>query len=129
MDSVLSEVAVRIAERILRITWIIAPKDNNKGRRVARKSFIDYAVTVINWVAFAAWIGIWLGFSAIVVDEELGITHTFGMSPITWVTVGNLLHHDPRLFIAIATAFPVGWGWWIVHVYRRAYGDLSKRKK
>jgi hypothetical protein len=77
-------------------------------------------VVRIHWLAFYAWLGIAVVGSIILLREELGILHTFGLIPITWVAVNN-----PVLFWAIAIAGPTLTVWWIVHVYRRKYGDLK----
>lgn len=77
----------------------------------------------ISWGAFIAWIGVWLLSSFIIIDEELGITHILGLNPITWDAL-----HSWKLFITILLAGPTFSLWWGVHIYRRKYGDLSKRK-
>lgn len=82
---------------------------------------------VINWLAFAAWIGVGLLGNLVLLDEELGITHVWGLNPITWDTILALKKHQPWLFIAVALIGPVFFLWWLVHIYRRMFGDLSKK--
>lgn len=82
---------------------------------------------MINWLAFAAWIGAGLLVNLVIFDEELGITHILGLNPITWDAVGDLKKHKPLLFISVALAGPVFFVWWLIHIYRRTWGDLSKK--
>jgi hypothetical protein len=91
-------------------TPILAPKLSNKGS-VAGK---------VSWGAFAAFQGVWAMLSSLILDEELGILHWSGMQPITTVAL-----HDWRVMAGILLLGPNFTAWWLVHLYRRKYGDLA----
>lgn len=76
----------------------------------------------ISWAAFWVWIGIDVVLNGIVGIEELGITHIAGQIPITWIAVA-----DPRLFVAIEIGLQALAAWWLIHWYRRKYGDLKPK--
>ena len=95
---------------------------------MADKKFWIVVKRAISWLAFIVWIGIWLATTLIIIVEELGITHVLGLGPISWDVVNDVLHGDWTLFLVIFAAGPTFSMWWAVHIYRRAYGDLSKRK-
>lgn len=76
----------------------------------------------IAWPAFGAWIGIDVILNGIVGIEELGIVHWQGQIPITWMAVAN-----PDLFVVIEAGFQAVAAWWLIHWWRRKYGDLKPR--
>ena len=66
---------------------------------------------------------VWAVMTVIIGDEELGLNHIWGFLPITVESENNLF-----LFLSILAAGPTFTAWWMVHVYRRKYGDLKDKQ-
>ena len=60
--------------------------------------------------------------SGLILREELGIFGVWGLQPITYDAVQN-----PVVFVLVAAMFFDLFLWWLVHWYRRKYGDLAKK--
>lgn len=75
--------------------------------------------------AILAWITVAVFVNFLILDEILGIAHVWGLRPITEDAIVQWNQGHPLLLLSVAAAGPVFLAWWIIHIYRRLFGDLK----
>ena len=74
----------------------------------------------IDWFAFFGWVGIGLLLAALLTDELLGITHVFGLNPITDDAIDGLRRGNPTLALLIGSLGLIWTLWWAVHLWNHS---------